>query len=449
MKYLPDIIKPEKFPFFYGWLILVMGIIGTIVSTPGQTIGVSMFTEPLISHLEVSRVGLSLAYLIGTITSSLFLTYAGTLYDRFGARVVGPAASVFLALSLLYITRIGQINAFLVGIFPVSAPFVIFPLITLGFLGIRFFGQGVLTMVSRNMVMKWFNQRRGLVSALLGIFIAFGFSYAPRIFGLLIETYTWQRAYLMIAFFVGVVFTLLAIILFRDNPQQHGLIPDGRELHLDTKGSGPLYEPIRDYTLGEAVKHYSYWIYILSLGLFSYHITATTFHIVSIFETSGMNRDAAIAIFLPSAVVAVVTHFIAGWVSDYIRLKLLLYIHIASIMLSAAGVMFLGNEVPVWMLIAGNGISQGMFGILSTITWPRFYGTRHLGAISGFAASWMVAGSALGPFLFSLSLRWFDSYFQAGFMSLVIAAIMFVLSFRADNVNEKVRGRDKPSSSSE
>lgn len=449
MKFRFDIIKPEKFPFFYGWLILVLGIIGTIMSTPGQTIGVSVFTDPLISHLDISRVSLSLAYLIGTITSSLFLTFAGALYDRYGARVVGPASAIFLALSLVYITRIGEITDFLTGAFPVGAPFVIFPLITLGFLGIRFFGQGVLTMVSRNMVMKWFNQRRGLVSALLGIFIAFGFSYAPRIFGLLIETHTWQKAYLMIAFSVGVVFTLLALVFFRDNPQQHGLIPDGKGLHFDEKGSGPLYEPVQDYSLGEAVKDYAYWIYILSLALFSYHITATTFHIVSIFETSGMNRDAAIAIFLPSAIVAVVTQLLAGWISDHIRLKLLLFVHVASIMLSATGVMFLGQGLPVWILIAGNGISQGMFGILSTITWPRFYGTRHLGAISGFAASWMVAGSALGPFLFSLSLRWFDSYFQAGVVSLIIGVIMFILSLRADNVNERIRGKRKPSSRSE
>ena len=44
--------KPASFPFYYGWLILIVSTIGLVMSAPGQTIGVSVFTESL---LDVRR----------------------------------------------------------------------------------------------------------------------------------------------------------------------------------------------------------------------------------------------------------------------------------------------------------------------------------------------------------------------------------------------------------
>jgi cyanate permease len=167
----------------------------------------------------------------------------------------------------------------------------------------------------------------------------------------------------------------------------------------------------------------------------SLYITAVTFLVTQIFDYGGMSRDEAVSIFLPSAIVAVIMHFTGSFLSDYMKLKYFLILHLAGMMLSMAGIMFISHDV-VWMIIAGNGISSAMFGILSAITWPRFYGTKHLGEISGSAMGWMVAGSAVGPFLFSLSKKLTESYFAAAFLCFIITFIIFALGFKADNVNE-------------
>jgi MFS transporter, OFA family, oxalate/formate antiporter len=44
-------------------------------------------------------------------------------------------------------------------------------------------------MASRNMVMKWFEKRRGFANAIIGITISFGFSYSPQALDLLIQSY--------------------------------------------------------------------------------------------------------------------------------------------------------------------------------------------------------------------------------------------------------------------
>jgi len=42
---------PRRLPFFYGWIILVLGVLGFLMSAPGQTYGVSPFIEPLLQSV--------------------------------------------------------------------------------------------------------------------------------------------------------------------------------------------------------------------------------------------------------------------------------------------------------------------------------------------------------------------------------------------------------------
>ena len=91
----------SKFPFFYGWVILAAGTIGILMSIPGQTMGVAVFTESLLSDLQINRNSLSLAYLVGTLGSGLIITRAGKLYDKYGARVMAFIAGVMLGLMLV------------------------------------------------------------------------------------------------------------------------------------------------------------------------------------------------------------------------------------------------------------------------------------------------------------------------------------------------------------
>ena len=100
------LIDPAKSPIFYGYIILVIGTIGIYCSIPGQTIGVSVFTDPVKDALGLSRNQFSNAYMIGTIASSLVIGRAGVWFDTYGARYV----AFFAAL-----TRGNLVLMFLVG----------------------------------------------------------------------------------------------------------------------------------------------------------------------------------------------------------------------------------------------------------------------------------------------------------------------------------------------
>ncbi len=69
--------NPRNSPVFYGWVIWAFSTIGFLCSIPGQTMGMAVFTDAFIEGLGLSRTQLSMAYLVGTIGSSIFLTAAG------------------------------------------------------------------------------------------------------------------------------------------------------------------------------------------------------------------------------------------------------------------------------------------------------------------------------------------------------------------------------------
>jgi MFS transporter, OFA family, oxalate/formate antiporter len=85
---------------------------------------------------------------------------------------------------------------------------------------------------------------------------------------------------------------------------------------------------------------------------------------------------------------------------------------------------------PVVLVVAGNGIATGVFGLLSAVTWAKYFGCRHLGAISGLNMCMIVLFSAVGPVLFSQSLSWTGTYRSAALVCLIATVVLLAASFR-------------------
>ncbi len=423
--------NPARVPFFYGTVVLACGTLGVLASAPGQTVGVSVFTDFLIEAHQLSRSWISFAYLAGTIASALLITRAGRWYDRWGGRWVSAGSAAMLAIVLTGMSFSVVIAQSLALLFPDTYHhYVSFAVLTLGFFAMRFFGQGMLTLSSRNMVLEWFEQRRGMALAFIGISVAFGFSITPPSFEWLIQRGGWAWAWQAIAAVVA-CYALLAFCLGRSRPEEHGMLPDGPFAKKDRKTHAETLSG-RQFTLAEARRTYSFWVFTLSVVLSGLILTAFSFHVVSIFADAGMSRSQAVAVFVPAACVSVAVEFVGSWLSDFIKLKYLAMVQTAGSLLLSISLSFLDAKGAIIFAVLGMGLMQGMFGIISGVTWPRFYGRTHLGAISGFSTSIVVAGTAVGPYLFSVAHDWFGSYRPATLLCGVVAVLLLAGSPRAD-----------------
>lgn len=427
---------PARWPFFYGWVLLVGGVLGIIVSSPGQTIGVAAFTEPLMETLGIDRLTLSFAYGFGTIASGLSLTYAGRLFDRVGARWSCLIAGVGLGVTLLGLSYLDRLLNSILPWFGLNAriPMTVAGLST-GFLFLRFFGQGLLTISSRNMVMQWFVHRRGLANGLMGVFIGLAFSATPPLFNSLIQALTWQGAWRTIGWAVMLGFGSLVLIFFRDRPEDCGLLPDGGK---GRNPHDPAHEPLIDFTLRQALKTRGFWIYTLALAMSALYGTAFAFHVESLLGRIGYSQAQAYSVFFPAAIISVSLGLLGGWISDHIKLKYLLMVMLLGMIISMIGLLLQHPKATFILLVAGNGLSAAMFGPLLGVHCARFFGRRHLGEISGFQMMFNVLASAAGPALFALSLNLTAGYRIIIIVCLIGVAGLIPAAFYADPPGEYV-----------
>lgn len=417
-------INPKAFPFFYGYVVLIVGSIGILASIPGQTVGVSVFTDPVKDALGLTRNQFSNAYMFGTLLSAFFVARAGVLFDRFGARYVAFFSALFLGVSLLLCSKSVLISASIKAFFNIERTWIVpFVVITLLFFAIRFFGQGVLTMSSRNMIMMWFDKNRGKINAISSITVSLGFSSAPLFINYLIDGYGWQMSWQILAFCLF-IFSFCVIQFYRNSPEDFGLKPDGNSKYAKTSKEITVE---RHFTLKEAKKTRAFWMIGLALAFNSFFITGFTFHVVSIFTCHDYSKTEAIAVFLPISIIAIIVSTLGNVLSDYLHHKIYLYIMLLSGVLASLGLYFLGNDFGIYLLIGGLGIFSGLFAVVNAVTWPRYFGRQHLGAITGKVMSFLVIASAIAPSLFSYCYTVLGaysniSYLTGGFLLFLILA---------------------------
>ena len=402
--------NPKRIPFFYGWVIWLFSTLGILASIPGQTMGMAVFTDHLIEALGLTRTQLSMAYLLGTVCSALLLTRAGRWYDRFGGRITVTAASLALAAMLLFIS----ISDYLAGLMRGSSSFA-FVVIFLGYFGVRFFGQGMLTSASRNTLLVWFEKRRGLVTGVRGVFVSLGFSLAPIFLAWQISLFGWRGALWWLAIYCA-VFSVAAVIAIRDNPESCGVRIDGAA----HDPSAPAVDAVPDMTLDQARRTPVFWLYSLGLSIHALFITAITFHVVSIFNEAGRGASEAFGLFLPVAIVTTSVNLAAAWLADYSRLKPFLLVMLSSFAVAGTGLLNLQDTWGYWLLVAGLGIGSGLWSVISSLAFIRYFGALHLGEVSGMVSASMVLGSAIGPALFSLGMDWSGSYAAAEWVCIAL-----------------------------
>ena len=428
---------PSRFPFFYGWVIVFAATIGSIFSIPGQTMGFSVFTDVLIEELGLSRVQLSLAYCLGTVASGLTLPWLGRVLDRWGERRMAVASVLATGLVLFYLANCGVISQALGQALPAAA--AAFIVIGLGFYMIRAAAQGVLSMTCRNAIGKWFDHRRGLALAISGVLVSFSYSFAPRGLDWLIDRYGYDGAWLRMGVVTIVIMAPIAWLLFRDTPEEAGLEMDGGKV-ASAAAANPDMQIHREFTRGEALRDYSFWVFNLTFSFYGLYATAFTFHILSLASEYQFADERILSLFVPIAATSVLTNLVFGAINARLRLKWLLLVMNLGCLSATLGMLFLDKPGGVPAYVIGNGIASGGFVSLTGIVFPRFYGRLHLGAISGVNMSAMVIASGLGPLAFGLCQQFSGSYRGILVASVFVPTLLALLSLKADNPQQKLTG---------
>lgn len=406
---------PGRVTIYYGWVVLIAATVGMIASAPGQTTGVSVFTDPLTASTGLGRLELSIAYLVGTGASGVMLPRGGRLLDRYGARVIAFAATCGLAATLTGFSLVG----------PMPTP-IAFVVLSVGFGALRFTGQGLLTLSSRTMLAQWFDRRRGIVSSISGAAVSFAFAATPALLLALIDNYGFRTTWRMMALVLVVGIGSIVVVFFRASPESTGLRIDGRGTHVDVD-----VDAMTGVSRAVAVTDLRFWAVTIPIVALASTSTALTFHIVDFGRELGMDKSDVVQVLVPVAMVSVPVTLLGGWLVDKISPVVIGAAMCVTQLVMYATVGQLDRTVAAVVAVAGWGMSQGCMGPMTTAALPRLFGRRHLGAIAGVQMSAMVVGSAVGPALFAVVESAAGSYRTALTVSMVLPALGLVVAVLA------------------
>jgi MFS transporter, OFA family, oxalate/formate antiporter len=391
--------KPKKafthrWPVFYGWIIMMAGTFGLVMTSPGQTYTVSIFIEHFIQDLNINRTTVSALYTGATLLGSLTLPFWGRLVDRKGSRWTVTLVSVLFGAACVYMGWVQ--NALMLGI---------------GFLSIRMLGQGSLGLVSQTVINQWWVRRRGLVMGLSGSLLAVvGMGLFPNLVYGLISWVGWRLAYPILGLMLIFGMAPIGYALFRNRPEEYGLFPDNDNPRQEFTDSSPQQSSEADWTVNQALRTVVFWIVLVSIASYTMISTGLFFHMVSIFDDHGLAPAVAASVFAPIAIAAALANLGAGIALDRWSVKFFILLGLIIQASSLLMVQYLSGIPSAYLFGVLLGATNGVFRAVSTVVWPSYFGRSHLGSIYGVTTAAGVLGAALGPLPFGIARDFWGTY---------------------------------------
>ena len=403
---------------FVGWRIVVLTIITSALTGPGQTVGVSVFVDPMIDSLGLTRPELSTAYLIGTLAGAVLLVPVGRSIDRFGARQAMTLIGLAFGLGLLVMSGVQG-----------------FVTLVVGFTLIRWLGQGSLQLVSTLALTPWFERRRGSVFGIMTTSTVLLMAFVPILLGTAINLLDWRVAWVLAAIAIWLVVVPIARFGIVDRPSDVGQYPDGDPAPHPDDPPRPSADSL---TRREALRERRFWVLSFVIGATSMLVTALNFHQISLLGEQGLTVTEAAAMFLPQVLGALTAGLIMGALADRVppRFLLLTTMVLLALSLLLAARLSPGLIIPLYAIVVGAAAGSGR-PLVATFL-PRWYGLAHIGSIQGVSILVAVAASSIGPVALSLPSASLGGYSAA---ASVLVAIPVVIGLAALTVSEPIRGR--------
>lgn len=371
---------------FYGWWILTIAVVIFGWTAIGQTQGFSVLLLPLSAESGISGREVSLIFLVGAFGGAFLMPVVGRILDDRGARrILVASTSVYAAAFVVLALSPGK------------------PVTMAALLVVRLIGSIVLWLGAAVLVAWWFDRHRGLAlgillgagSALLSL-VAFGLSVAISRLGL-------PPSLLGLALLTCAVVLPLLVWGVVDHPGQLGQLPDGREAHpgddREAELEGEREEQLTGLTVREAYRTGYAWVLTLGGALVATATTGYLFHEAVIFIEQGASGADAAQSLLPQMVGNGVVILVVSALVDRYRMRWLVPVAMIQLVVTLAWGFNLSLWDSVWAFGVWFGIATGLFFGYALAALPRYFGTRHVGAIRGMFGAITMAAAAFGPLL--------------------------------------------------
>lgn len=390
---------------------VALSVMATVIAVFGQNSFLGVFTDDLMSQLDLSFARFGLILMIATLVASVFVQKTGHWMDRLGT----------VKASLL-MTAGGAASLLIFGMVPSLAdrfsPLLAILVLGLGMTGFRLFFRGSFRLISSSIVTQAFSERqRGkavAVSGVLSVVLSAPLPFLAHYF------HAAREQGLLIACMLGglILFGSCALAM---RHHLNGPVSKAVVRH-DTDDAMPATP------LMEARQRADFWLYMLGVPMYSLLLSSVILFLNSVSAHAGVAYAKGLSFYIGAAVIGIPLFVWASMNMKKSRLVFLVYQ--VSIAVSFAGFLNLGSSLGQFMAFSGFGVASALYSALSMNLWPRLYGRKHANQFFGFAASFDLVATAVGPLLFGLVVDGFSVAWalRIGIMVPLVMSALLVLS---------------------
>ena len=439
----------------WRWVHVGIAALAMVLTLPGRTHGLGLFTESLLKSLALDRESYGFMNLWATLLGALFCLPCGWLLDRFGTRTVLLVVTSGLGATVMAMSR-WTTGTWLLPIsfslpkalggssfaFTVMVDLFLFLLLTRGL------GQSALSVVSLALVGRSAGRKSGLAMGVYAFCTSAGFMVAFIVLGQIIlalathpevspgqeraltnqseprlavsrksEPADWRPIWAGIGLSVLVLGVASAALV------RNQIIETGAAQHADSTS------PETSFTFGQAMASPTFWTFTLAISFLGLILAGTSLFNESILAERGFDQKVFITITQFGVPVGLAANLLVGWLATRWSL--------AKLMAGATGLFALAlfsfpvvtTKVQVYayaftLAAAGGGMTVCFFAV-----YRRAFGPARLGSIQGFAQMLTVLFSAVGPLIFASTKVRLGSYSQLFPTAATIALVLAVLTW--------------------
>ncbi len=359
---------------------LSLGLFLIFSSSVGQTFFISLFSGEIRNAFNLSHGMFGIIYSIATLTSATLFFWLGKLTDQFNLTVLG-------------LITLGILSGFSFLFSSAETLHILF----LSLLGLRLFGQSMISHIAVTAMARWFSKKRGraLSIALMGHPI--GEALLPSLITFFLFQFTWREIWVGIGTCIIIIFLPLVYWLGRHlKSNNHDSSNSGL-----TKSKKKL---IDSWNRSQVLKDLRFYQVLPGLLASPFIVTGVFFHQIHLIETKSWSI-ALLASSYPFFALSVIgVTFGAGWIID--RFGTVHLLRFFLLPLAFGLILIAGTDkafaIPIFMILMG--ASAGSATIVISTLWVELYGINYIGSIRSMFFSMVVLATSISPALMGLLL---------------------------------------------
>lgn len=379
--------------FYYGWVIVVIAIVGGAFTSGTGVWGASVFVTHMGDDLGWSRSAFYGAFTVRALAAGMLAPILGPLQDRrMGPQFLMLLSAVALGTALVSMKWVNDLWVF----------YLIFG------------GLGALSMSSLSemltvaVVPKWFVRRRGRALGLASTGTAMGPLFFPITVTAIVEAVGWRDGWLVMGLAVFCVLVPLSFLI-RTRPEDVGLLPDGEDpsKRPATATAATAPTPLQptaaatevSYSRAEATRTMTFWLLALAFALATLCMGGFFANWLPYFQDIGFTAAVGSLAAVAYGICSISVRLFWGLLSERFSVR---YLLMAQALVTAVSVIFFMQiSGPISLVLAGgfHGLAVGGFFIMRPMIVANYFGRQLIGAVNSIIRPITTVSGSMSPLL--------------------------------------------------